>query len=535
MSLIILTADRALFTDFSGADFLGFGLCLPYRLVPAPVEYNILAPRMPVDESGRALCAPYALAKVEASLLTSGFKRDDVVITPPEYINRTINNDTRIVAIHVVDPLGLAPVSWTLKSLTGGGESCTEYEFRKLMAKIARLKKKFKFKVVVGGPGSWQLRGHEDEFLIDVLFEGEAELTFPVIAKRIIDGDYVPRRIRGEAAPIDGIPVITTPARSGMVQITRGCPRRCRFCNPTMFKFRSIPLDAIVKEAVFNVKHGAKTISFITEDVLLYGAKGVMPNVEAVKRLFGEVKNRTGVTPSFCHVTPSTALAAKEAVRYITELCDLNEDRPIHPQVGLESGSPRIVEKYFSGKPYPWKPSEWPMIVLEASGLFNENYWYPCYTYIIGFPGAKPSDYVKTTELIDDLHYMRFKGWIFPLLLIPMGGSLLDGKVKFSSIKELPGEAFEASIAGWKHSLWFSKLIYPKLISTIKNTITRRIAELMTSIAITAMENWINSIEKDPSVIEKIYAKVNIRSMPGFLAVLMRGLRPKVLVRRSQS
>ena len=534
MPLVILTADRALFTDFGGSDFLGFGLCLPYRLVPVFVEYNILAPRIPADESGRALYAPYALAKVEASLLASGFSRDDVVITPPECIDQVVSNDTKIVAIHVVDPLGLAPVSWTLKALTGGGESCTEYEFKKIMAKIVSLKEKYKFKVVVGGPGSWQLRGHEDKFSIDVLFEGEAELTFPIIAKRIINGDDVPRRIQGEATPIDKIPLITTPARSGMVQITRGCPRRCHFCNPTMFNFRSIPLDAIVKEAIFNVKYGAKTINFVTEDVLLYGARGAMPNVEAVKKLFSEVKNKTGIAPSFCHVTPSTALVAKEAIKYITELCGLNEDRPMHPQVGLESGSPEIVEKYFSGKPYPWKPSEWPMVVLEASSLFNENYWYPCYTYIIGFPGAKPSDYIKTTELIDDLHYMKFKGWIFPLLLIPMGGSLLDGKVEFPSIKDLPEEAFEALIAGWKHSIWFSKLIYPKLISTMKNTIVKRIAELMTSMAITAMEDWINSIEKDPSVIEKIYTKVNIRSMPRFLVALMRELRPKVLVRRSQ-
>jgi len=27
---IILTADRAVFTDYHGADFFGFGLCLPY-------------------------------------------------------------------------------------------------------------------------------------------------------------------------------------------------------------------------------------------------------------------------------------------------------------------------------------------------------------------------------------------------------------------------------------------------------------------------------------------------------------------------
>ncbi|RLF19351.1 MAG: hypothetical protein DRJ68_06040, partial [Thermoprotei archaeon] len=86
MPLIVLTADRALFTDFGGLNFLGFGLCLPYRLVPSFIEYNILAPRIPADEGGRALYAPYALAKVEASLLASGFNRSEVLITPPEHV-----------------------------------------------------------------------------------------------------------------------------------------------------------------------------------------------------------------------------------------------------------------------------------------------------------------------------------------------------------------------------------------------------------------------------------------------------------------
>ncbi len=46
---IVLTADRAVFSNYSGADFLGFGLCLPYRLVPSFIEYRVLAPPIPVD------------------------------------------------------------------------------------------------------------------------------------------------------------------------------------------------------------------------------------------------------------------------------------------------------------------------------------------------------------------------------------------------------------------------------------------------------------------------------------------------------
>ena len=88
----------------------------------------------------------------------------------------------------------------------------------------------------------------------------------------------------------------------------------------------------------------------------------------------------------FSHVTLSTALAAKEAVKYISDVNELSNDRLLFPQIGLESGSPRIVAKYFSGKAYPWKPNEWWDVVIGGSKLINDNYWYPCCTYIIGFP-----------------------------------------------------------------------------------------------------------------------------------------------------
>jgi len=97
-------------------------------------------------------------------------------------------------------------------------------------------------------------------------------------------------------------------------------------------------------------------------------------------------------------------------------------DEPLFPQIGLESASPRIAGKYFRGKVYPWKPEDWPNISIESSKLFNDVYWYPCYTYIIGFPDAMSDDYIATTELIDDLKSEGFTGWTFPLLFNTDGG-----------------------------------------------------------------------------------------------------------------
>ena len=518
MAKIILTADRAVFTDYHGADLFGFGLCLPYRVVPELAQYHILSPKTPA-KGLRAKYAPYAICKVEASLIAAGFGRDDVVVVPPRMVAKAIDKDTEIVAIHVLDPKGLAPVTWTLKALAGGGKSCTELEFEKLMDVIRSLKERYGFKVIVGGPGNWQLRGYEDKYGIDVLFDGEAEVTFPIIVKKLLDGEEVPRYVRGEPVPLDRIPLIITPSRNGLVQITRGCPRRCHFCNPTMWHFRSFPLDIITEEIEFNLKNGIEKISLVTEDVLLYGAHGLKLNPDAVKKLFKvvvDLARRWGAPDKigFSHVSCASALVLKEVVKYITEIEGLSDVEPMFPQVGWESGSPRIVAKYFRGKAYPWKPEDWPNIVVESAKLFNDSYWYPCFTYIIGFPDATPDDYIATTELIDRLKSEEFMGWTFPLLLIPMGGTIIEREgVGFpsSGISKLPQEAIDCMIAGCKLSVVNSKILVRRVIR-IKNPLLSRIFSNLASLAIDALEDWISGVEKDPNIIDKEYSRVDIRS-----------------------
>ena len=528
MVKVVLTADRALFTDFNSNESLGFGLCLPLRLVPKFIEYRVLAPQAPIGRDGRAAFAPYALSRVEVALLAAGFRRDEVAIIPPEHVEKAVDKDTAVVGVHVVDPQGLAPVSWTLRVLSGGGVTCTQHEFEKLMEKLAKLKRKYRFKVVVGGPGVWQLRGREEKFGIDVLFEGEAELTFPLIVRKILSGEDVPRYVKGDVVPVNELSPIVTPSRNGVIQITRGCPRRCQFCSPTMFFFRSIPLDVILKEVELNLKAGIRAVGFATEDILLYGARGLDINPEAVIKLFSKtlkVARRYGVNKvGFSHVTLSSVLVAKDAVEFITDINGFSDNEPTFPQVGLESGSPRIVGMYFRGKPYPWRPEEWPDVVLKGTKLLNDNYWYPCLTYIIGFPNSTPEDYVKTTELIDKLRDEGFKGWAFPLLLVPIGGTQIESKANFKVLKDLPQEALDSMFAGWELSMKFSRAIYPKVLSSIRNPLARRIVNATVEKALDAMEYWMLAVKKDPEVVEREFSRINIRHLPSLVAAVVRNM-----------
>ena len=65
-------------------------------------------------------------------------------------------------------------------------------------------------------------------------------------------------------------------------------------------------------------------------------------------------------------------------------------------------------------------------------------------------------------------------------------------------------------IAGWKLSLDNSKKLVDKLLK-IKKPFLSRILNTIVSLALNAMENWINDISKDPNVIENVYSNINIR------------------------
>ena len=507
---VVLTADRAVMTDYSGAGLFGFGLCLPYRLVPKIVEYRLLAPPVKCSREGRALYAPYSLAKVEASLLASGFSREDVVITHPERVEKVVGSSTRIVGISVLDPMGKAPVSYTLASIFGGGSPCTKMEFLNLMWRVRRLKSRFNFKVVVGGPGTWQLHGLEEKLGIDVLFEGEAEISFPKLVKSLIIGEDVKGVLTGEPPKPDEIPAICTPSRWGAVQVTRGCPRRCHFCSPTAWNFRSMPMDLIMKEVQVNVAAGAQNIDLAAEDVLLYGAKGIQVNEEVVIKLFKEISQRAR-SITFNHVAFSTALSAKNLLGAITELSGHGKDNPLLPQIGLESGSPRIIEKYMSGKPRPWKPKEWPSVVLESLAAMNDNYWYPCCTLIVGFPDETEDDLVKTIELVDQIKSMNAKAWLFPLFMVPMGGSLLS-KERFYDLARLPQAGWDLLSTCWSYSLKFTREVASVLLSGVKSRYLRMLAMGLTDLAISSIGSVFDKLRRDPYATLQRLAEYNLRA-----------------------
>ena len=436
MPEIVLTADKTLMSDYGGNEFLGFAACAP-AVIPERIYEWIFCSPVPTASDGSAMYAPYGLRLIEASLLESGFAEDEVVVVHPSKLKDAVDESTKVIGISTNDPLGLGPASSTFSDIAAK-ETFSAKSFRTLLATVRKLRRT----VIVGGPGAWQL---EDEriaasFGIDCVILGEGEIVAPRIFHAALKGEKLPRFVHGEVAPLEKIPRIRGATVNGLIEICRGCGRGCKFCNPTMRQFRCKPLPWILEEARINFRARGYVLLH-AEDVLRYNAKQIEPDVASVRSLFEAVKgvifeerekeenekkeergrklgmvfggrrneNCEGEVPiGISHFAFSSVVAAPEAVSEISRILELGtKERPwLAGQVGIETGSARMVEMHMRGKARPFSPSEWSDVVLEAHEILKENCWVPCSTLIV------------------------------PLMFVPIG--ILDRERFFSSRNFLP-------------------------------------------------------------------------------------------------
>ena len=411
MARVVLTADPTLMSRYRNiplGDFLG---CVPAHFVPRKI-FNFIAPlEPPLTSDGIARIAPYGLRKIEAALLMNGYSRKDVVVVHPNYVHNFIGDDTEIVGHYTMDPYGLGPVSMMF-TVGRKYKSYDEIEFRKFMTRlnIIRRRRGLKFKIVVGGPGTWQLEYMIDESKrsgINHIVIGEAEHIIHEIFDNIRHND-APEVIRITTWPsIEQIPTIVGASVKGLVEVMRGCGRGCAFCLPNLRIARYMPLEKIVKEVKVNIAYGERTAWLHSEDIFLYKVedkRNFIPNKEAVLELFRTITNIRGLKE--CHPTHSSIAPVVADPEMIKELSHILKAGPRHwigIQPGLETGSGKLIKKHMPNKVKPFSPDEWQDVAVQATIIFNKYYWFPAYTLIIGLPGETEDDCWDTVRLLDRL------------------------------------------------------------------------------------------------------------------------------------
>lgn len=462
---IVLTASRAEANEYDNNPFAAFICTFPKKISGFALKDHL--ENLESNSDGSAKRTIYGLRKVE-SLLVDAFGEDNVVVSHYDQLDKFIGKQTKIVGISSMDPMGLAYVSTTYNSLIGfGGEALNAAEFKKLVTHPAI--QQYHPKIVVGGAGSWQISEvHAQQNLgIDVLFQGEGEDDLITVFQRLLDGKKVSSYIEAKKPKRDSIPQIRHSACYGMVEITRGCGRGCQFCTPTNRTKHSFPLDHIMKEVAINVQEGSHSIFTVTEDIFLYKSKeNFIPNRKEIVKLYKTIAAYPGVKYILLsHASFAPILYDPQLLEELSPI--LLEKTKWHPgtsrlykkpfvsvEVGIETGSVRLMKKYMKGKALPYSVDQWPELVVKGVGLMNDHDWWPLCTIMTGQPDETEEDVIATLNLIDDLRNHDAKMFYTPVLFIPLREAVL-GDSRRTNLKNLTELQWEILAKCWKNNIDF--------------------------------------------------------------------------------
>lgn len=440
--------------------------------IPAKYGHKWINPDSLINESwpdGRAKYVPNGLRMVETLLLRE-YSEDDVVVCYVEHLEKFVGPETRVVAIHAHNPLGISYATDVYSKLAGENLiPVNAAEFLKIVTHPVI--KQHRPRIVVGGPGAWQLEraNRLDEFKIDYLIDGEIERVFADLFRRIMAADpSLPRIIKvpkNMQPTVEEIPVVRHRSTFGVVEITRGCGRGCQFCGPATKIGRSFPLDHILAGARVNASEGATEIMLASEDMFLYEQ---LPNFEtntpALEELFKSVALVPGIqTIQTSHITIAPVVKDPTVIERLTPLIvpysHLKHDDSTDankcvadPIIGLETGSPRLFDIFMKGKAYPYRANQWRDVVLKGMEILNKHNWFPFCTFIIGLPGETEQDTKDSLDLLYDLR--EAKGMFVPTWFVPLENTRMEKKAGAKLI-EMTDLQWEFFFTCWKYNREF--------------------------------------------------------------------------------
>ncbi len=419
---IVLTADRSLMTNYRGNFLYGFIACGPYEVLPEWVFDKVFCPPVETDPiTGEAKVAQVGLRRVESALL-QGYKKDEVFVANPDYLEKSIGADTKVVGINVMDPLGMAPVTTTMSPEK---LSYVAMKFKRMCAKIIQLKKKYDFHVVVGGNGAWELAKTDRMKIhgIDTVVVGEADELALDLFNDLEKGD-APEMMHCFVKNIQNIPIIEGPTVNSLIEAMRGCGRGCDFCDVNKRSKKDLPLERLQHEAKINLNYGFDSIWLHSDEMLLYGCdnRDFQPNRDAILDLWKGLKSLGANFIGTTHMTFSAICADPKLLHDMSEINEMQEKgRWLSTNLGIETVAPSMVKKHLGVKTKPFSTDEWGWVVREGAKIMNKNHWFPAATLIIGWPDETPDETQYTIDLLGDFRKMEFRGLVAPLLYQDFG------------------------------------------------------------------------------------------------------------------
>ena len=284
--------------------------------------------------------------------------------------------------------------------------------------------------LVAGGPhpsGDWR---HTLDMGFDAVIVGEAEISFPQLLVALCETTGFEHikglayrngpgyHASGRSARVENLddypPFAERFSLFSSIEITRGCPWACKYCQTTgLFgaRMRHRSVGNIVRWAEVSKRHDRSEIRFITPDAFAYGSDGrnlrldrLAEMLEGVNSVVGEEHTYLGSFPS--EVRPESV--SREAVALVREFA-VNDNILI----GAQSGSQRMLDLAHRGN----------MVedIYRAVQITSEAGLVANVDFIFGMPGETEVDRGRTIKVIKDLAAMGAR--IHSHTFMPLAGT----------------------------------------------------------------------------------------------------------------
>lgn len=473
--LIVLTAPLT-----EAIDHAGYFIQMAMASLPVWLE-SILNRKYPNwrqvehNADGSAKYMPAGVRLVEKSLERT-FDPDDIVACFPEDLEKFVGPRTRVVGVSTHNPLGVTFAAGVYTSIFGSSKMPINSHYsRELFAQIKSNPHRENFKVIVGGSGGWQIIQTDmyDELGIDCVVEGRSESNDAIeLFEKAIRGEDLPKEITVKH-PVERDAILFPDTRTtfGVVEMTTGCGRRCKFCVPDLNPQIDLPKDKIMQAVKANVDQGNKQISLATEDMFIWGQVHTdtpfyFPNREALLDLYGEIVDTPGVEQHvLSHSTIAPAVVDPILIKELSRL--LLPKSPIHfpylsshpekkalaPLIGLETGSVRMAKKIMASKGVPFSIEDWPSVVLEGLRVLNENNWFPAMTLIVGNPEETDEDNKATLDLVYEMERRGLFAFLIPSIFTPLHDTRMEMEKGVTQTRELTPLQWQLMMKCWKMNL----------------------------------------------------------------------------------
>lgn len=473
--LIVLTAPLTEIIDHAG-----FFIQMAMASMPVWMEgvMNRRYPRwreLEREADGSARSMPAGIRVLEASLLRI-CSPEDILACYPDDLHRYIGPNTRVVAVSTHNPLGVTFAAGVYTSVFGTSKHPINSHYsRQLFLSLKENPWHKNFKVIVGGSGAWQIaetNSHE-EFGIDCVVEGRSESTETLdLFRKAIAGENLPQRVE-VAHPKDAGGILLPAKRTtfGVVEMTTGCGRRCRFCLPDLSPQLDLPKESIMTALQANVRNGNRQISLATEDMFIWGqihtdTPFYFPNREALLDLYAEIANVPGVEQIvLSHSTMAPAVVDPLLIEKLSGI--LLKKSPIHlpsvsthpdkkmlsPLIGLETGSVRLAKEIMPGKSAPFPIEEWPSVFIQGLTIMNRNNWFPVATLIIGSPGETDEDTRATLDLVYEAERRNLFAFFIPSIFTPLHDTRMAEQEGVAETQQLTSLQWQLMMKCWEMNL----------------------------------------------------------------------------------